>query len=218
LPGYFQPVEISAPPGARVSLAIEGVFVPPPESPVLVGMLIGQVYRLKVTRIPGQEGFEVFPTIELVNRLYPPPGLERHFPLPIQLTQEELEMALAGRFVTRVVYLEDPHHALPVQDDAGQQRYFEVRFDEDPLRVADRLGRPMAILRMGSRTPDDPLHPQGFAYTSSPLQLLARPLPLPDRRSGLEDPGDGAAGTIPRLPQPRASWVGPGGGFGISPY
>ena len=30
---------------------------------------------------------------------------------------------------------------------------FDVRFNEDPLRVADQLGRPMAILRLGSKQP-----------------------------------------------------------------
>ena len=216
LPGYFQPVEILAPPGARISMVVGGQFGDPLESPALVGLLIGQVYRLKVTGIPGQEGFEVFPTIELINRLYPPPGLERHFPVPIHLTQQELEMALTGRFVTRVVYLEDPQQALPVQDDPAEQRHFEVRFDEDPLRVADRLGRPMAILRMGSRTPDEAMLPPRFAYWSPPLQLLPRPLPLPDRREGLEDPGDEAAGDIPRVPLGRAFFEG--GSAGIRPY
>ena len=38
------------------------------------GLLIGSVYRLRVTSIPLAEGLEVFPTIEVIDRLYAPLG------------------------------------------------------------------------------------------------------------------------------------------------
>jgi len=206
LPGYYQPVEIKAPEGAAISLAVDGHFESPREAPVLVGLLIGQVYRLKITRIPRNEGFEVFPTIEVVNRLYPPRGLENHFPVPIEFTLDELELALSGRFVTRVIYLEDPNTALPVADDPDRQRYYEVRSDQNLLKVADRLGRPMAIMRMGSRTPDYDAVSRRFTFGTPPLRILERPGPLPDPKSGLENPLQAPAGrralNIPRVPQP----------------
>jgi hypothetical protein len=206
LPGYFQPVEIKAPKGAAISLAIDGKFAQPEEGPVLAGMLIGQVYRIKITGIPRNEGFEVFPTIEVINRMYPPPGLENHFPVPIEFTLDELEMALSGLFVTRVIYLEDPNGALPVAEDPNMQRYFDVRADEDPLKVADRLGRPMAIIRMGSRTPDYDTTLRRFAFAMPPLRKLAKPAPLPDRKSGLEEPAlappGNPQGNTPRVPLP----------------
>ncbi|MCL4202652.1 MAG: hypothetical protein KJ000_09160 [Pirellulaceae bacterium] len=202
LPGYFQPVEIQAPRGARISLAVDGQFQSPQEAPVMAGMLIGAVYRFKVSGIPRREGFEVFPTIEVINRLYPPPGLATHFPIPVQLTQEELEMALSGNFVTRVIYLENPNNALPVQSDPQRQLYYEVRGIDDPLQVADRLGRPVAILRMGSRVPDFDAVSQRFLFDSPPLLPLTKPAPLPDRRSGLEDPpeNNGVYRRVPLAP------------------
>ena len=136
-----------------VSLAIDGHFEPPQPCPVTVGMLIGCAYRIKVVGIPLNEGQEVYPTIEVINRLYPPAGQAARFPIPIELTRQELEMALNGRYVTRVIYLEDPATALPRAEDPKHQRYFDVRTDQDPVEVADQLGRPMAILRMGSRLP-----------------------------------------------------------------
>lgn len=187
LRGYYQPVEITGPPGARISLARQGRFGESQAAPVLAGFLIGPVYRLKVTQIPRHEGREIFPTIELVNRLYPPPGRANHFPVPIQLTQQELELALAGRFVTRVIYLEDPQRALGIPDEPGQQRYFEVGTHEDPLRVADRLGRPMAILRIGSRIPDEATSSPGRVSASPPYQVLVHPGPLPEPGTGLEE-------------------------------
>ena len=77
-------------------------------SEALLGMQIGYVYRLQVTNIPNNDGVDIYPTIELVDRLYPPPGLALRFPIPIELTQEELQLAADGAFVTRVIYVEDP--------------------------------------------------------------------------------------------------------------
>ena len=74
--------------------------------------------------------------------------------MPVELTEEDLKLALAGKFVTRVIYLEDPRNALPVRDDPQEQTWFEAAPGQDPLAVADGLGRPVAILRMGGRLPD----------------------------------------------------------------
>jgi hypothetical protein len=201
---YFQPVEVHVPEGGSVSLAIDGQFTPSEPGPVMAGMLIGQVYRLKITGIPRNEGQEVFPSVEVINRMCPPPGLELHFPVPVHFTLEELELALAGNFVTRVIYLEHPDDALPVQDDTARQRYFEVRSDEDPLKVADRLGRPIAILRMGSRIPQFDQASQRFLFHSPPLVRLQRPQSPEQDRSGLESPlgfpDASAGGVFPRVP------------------
>ncbi|MHC4176825.1 MAG: hypothetical protein ACYSWU_04930 [Planctomycetota bacterium] len=168
LPGFFQPVEIKAPAGALVSLAVDGRLDQARKVPLRVGLLIGQVYRLRVMNIPLQPGLEVYPTVEVIDRLYPPPrgGRVRHphvppttagrrFAIPIELTRQDLELALQGKFVTRVIYLEDPRRALPVRDDPGAQRWFEAGPGRDPLALADQLGRPVAILRLGARLPDD---------------------------------------------------------------
>lgn len=152
--GYFQPVQVILPEGAAVSLAADGAFTDPTPAPLKVGLLIGQVYRLRISEIPGYPGEEVFPTIELVDRLYPPQGLRWKFPIPIEITQADLDAALSGRFVTRVVYLEDPENALPVQGDVQHPSWWDAGPRENPLELADRLGRPMAILRLGGRVPD----------------------------------------------------------------
>jgi hypothetical protein len=187
LPGYFQPVEIAAPAGTLISLATEGGFADAQKEKTLAGMLIGQVYRLRVSNIRLREGEEVYPTIEVIDRLYPPPGQAARFPIPIELTDEELKLALDGQYVLRVIYVEDPRTALPVADEPGKQRYFEIAAGQDAMEAADRLGRPVAILRMGSRVPivgeDDPQ----FLYQNPPLQLFERPTVVP-RQEGLEPP------------------------------
>src|SRR5262245_3298039 len=73
LSGYFQPVRIRAPEGARIALATEGDFSPVASSEALVGMQVGLVYRLAITNIPDGDGIDIYPTIELIDRLYSPP-------------------------------------------------------------------------------------------------------------------------------------------------
>jgi hypothetical protein len=172
LSGYFQPVRIRAPQGARIALASEVGNSKTPSNEALVGMQIGFVYRLQVTNIPNSEGADIYPTIELVDRLYPPPGLALRFPIPIELTQDELELAAGGAFVTRVIYVEDPLHALPVARHAGdEQPWTEAPAGEDPLVTADRNGRPVAILRIGSRAPNANSQ-AGFVAAAPPMVVF----------------------------------------------
>jgi hypothetical protein len=188
LAGYFQPVEVTAPEGTLISMAADGGFADARPTRAAAGMLIGQVYRLKVSNIKFFEDHEVFPTIEVIDRLYPPPGQAMRFPIPIELTAEELRFAIEGRYVTRVIYVEEPRTALPVQDVPGKQRYFEIGAGQDVMETADRLGRPVAILRMGSRTPTTDEADSRFLYENPPIYLFEKPEAPLARNSGLEDP------------------------------
>ena len=189
LSGYFQPVQITGPPGVKVALAVDGAFGAQQAAPVKAGMLIGRVYRFRVTGIPVNEGLEVYPTIEVINRLYPPPGAKARFPIPVDLTREELEMALKGKMVSRIVYLENPRAALPKPEDPERQRYFEIRTTADPLQVADQLGRPVAILRMGGRLPSGEGPDDSFLFGSPPLESYADETDLPPASAKPDDLG-----------------------------
>lgn len=175
IPGYFQPVEIRGPEGSQIASAESGAFGESTPLPRKYGMLIGAVYRFRITGIPQLEGLEVYPTVEIIDRIYPPIGLENKFPIDIELTQQELELALDGKFVTRVIYLENPDTALPVAEDPDHQSFYEVAAHENPLEVADRLGRPVAILRMGGRTPDESGPDAKFLFGCPPLRRYVSP-------------------------------------------
>ncbi len=177
LPGFFQPVEIKAPAGAAIALASGDRFGPTQPGTCRAGMLIGSVYRLRVTNIStaeGAEGLEVFPSVEVIDRLYAPLGQECRFAIPVELTPEDLKLALGGKFVTRVIYVEDPRNAAPVRETAKSQQWFEVGVGQDPLAVANHLGRPVAILRLGGRLPDQGAD-AGFFFGSPPYV----PCPVP---------------------------------------
>ncbi|TWT59273.1 hypothetical protein [Allorhodopirellula solitaria] len=151
-PTYYQPVEFHGPEGVRFSLAQYGSFEEG-ESNLMAGLMIGQVYRFRVTGIPQQAGAELYPTIEMVDRTYPPPGLATSYPIPINLDQNDLIAALEGRLVTRVIYLEDPQTATPLPEGPNGPAAIDVPEYQDPLEIADLRGRTVAILRIGSLAP-----------------------------------------------------------------
>ena len=172
IPGYFQPVEIQPPGTVELAAAVDGRFLPSRPGPLKAGMLIGAVYRLRVTNIPGHVGEELFPSIEVIDRLYPPAGQAAEFPIPIVLTEKELKRALGGTFITRVIYLEDPHQAFPALQTPGRQLTYDVPPHTNPLDLADQLGRPVAILRIGSRIPQFDQLGSRFLFQSPPLRFF----------------------------------------------
>ena len=70
------------PAGALISLAAGQQFDAGQAAPRRAGLLIGSVYRLRVTNIPQAEGLEVFPTIEVIDRFMPPPARKSASPFP----------------------------------------------------------------------------------------------------------------------------------------
>ncbi|WP_425397766.1 hypothetical protein [Aeoliella sp.] len=165
--GYTQPTAIRVPAGVEVGYAQGGQFTQPESGDVLLGLQVGSVYRLRVTNVFDRPGVEIFPTVELIDRLYPPPGAALKFPVPIDITAEDLELAAQGMYVTRVIYVEDPNQALPVDEVDGKTTWYEARPEEDPLEVADAAGRPIAILRIGGRDISQAAG-QGFATYGCP--------------------------------------------------
>ncbi len=150
--GYTQPIELRMPSGA--SIAATGPYgeTTGRSERLKVGVQAGQLYRFRAEGIPGMEEAVVYPTVELIGRTFPPCGRENEFPIPIELTIEDLRLAAEGAFVTRIVYVEDPKTALPVSEkEVGGQQWFEARPTDDPLILADELGRPVAIVRIGAR-------------------------------------------------------------------
>ena len=190
LQGYYQPVKMILPEGTAVAFAMNDALIVPQEAPVQVGLLVGRVYRFQISQIPYYGGEELYPTLEIINRLYPPPGKEHEFPVEIEITQEDMELALSGRLVTRIIYLEDPQFALATKGEDKASLSLTLGPGDNPLTEAQRMGRPMAILRMGNRrfVPDD--NAAAFFFGSPPwLGMVVPPTvlsPLPLQQVGYE--------------------------------
>jgi hypothetical protein len=90
--------------------------------------------------------------------------------VPLQFTEEEIAAAMDGRLVTKVIFLEQPNLAPP----AAQT--FPIPTPDYPASVnilaeADMVGRPMAILRLGSRVPWAGGADEGFYGAGTPVYI-----------------------------------------------
>jgi uncharacterized repeat protein (TIGR01451 family) len=120
---------------------------------VTAGLRPGYIYRIGVGNLPGHPGVTLFPSLEIRGSLEAVTKLRpADHPAPIPITEDDVNRILAGTLITKVIYLEDPERALPVATQPGEPVEVEIRPGEDPLEGARALGRPMVILRLGSRT------------------------------------------------------------------
>jgi hypothetical protein len=122
----------------------------------------GSIYRLKVTDIPGYEGLELYPTLEVAPVAPRTAAFLDHNAVPFQLTEEDLDQVSAGNFVTKVVYLPDPdYQELAV---AGVETLVSTRLDPgvDPVCEADRRGSILAIIRIGNKDLQSPGSAAGY--------------------------------------------------------
>ncbi|MFM8890365.1 MAG: hypothetical protein ACKOTB_01870, partial [Planctomycetia bacterium] len=111
----------------------------------------GAIYRLKLTDIPGHEGVELYPSLEVAPVTPRTAAYLAHNAVPFQLTDEDLDQVKGGNFVTKVVYLPDPEYQeLAV---SGVETLVSTRLDPgiDPVVEADRRGSILAIIRIGNK-------------------------------------------------------------------
>jgi hypothetical protein len=143
----------------------------------------GAIYRLKLTDIPGHEGLELYPSLEVGPALPRTDAYLAHNAIPFNLNREDFDQVVAGNFVTKVIYLPDPEYQeLAV---AGVEELVSTRLDPgcDPVVEADRRGSILAIIRVGNKD----LQSQGAAGAglagngagASPPVGVAAPLGMP---------------------------------------
>lgn len=121
--------------------------------------------------MPEFPGVEIFPTIELLDRLHPPAELAQEFPIPVELSEEEIQIVLQDRMITKIVYLEQPDLAFPAEQ-TGAIRNETLSPRDNLMQAADQRGRPLAIIRIGGRIPD-PRSPTDEFFSQSPLMLTS---------------------------------------------
>jgi uncharacterized repeat protein (TIGR01451 family) len=75
------------------------------------------------------------------------------YPIPLLFTPLDIERALAGSLITKVIYLEDPEKAIPAELSADNPAEIPEDSETAALKAARDNGRLMAIVRLGNRTP-----------------------------------------------------------------
>lgn len=117
-----------------------------------VGLRPGYIHRFQVSDIPDAKQAVLYPSIEVRGTLIPrgPLDITKH-PVPITLTEHDIDQVLDGRLVTKVYYIEDPDQAVPVQGRPGEALEATALTEEDAIKEARLRGRPMLIVRVGER-------------------------------------------------------------------
>lgn len=203
--GYTQPFKLIVPKGCVISQAVPSGFGTASASPFVVGLQVSEAYRFKISDIPLMGNLALYPTIEVIDRLHPPAGQKWKYPVPVEFSIEDLKLAAQGNLVTRVVYLEQPREALAgPATPAEEQPYFDVGPKEDPLKVADYLGRAIAVVHIGSRQPD-PNGDDDFYLYSPPVEAAG--MSFAPKRQGLFSVSPvGFDAPIPTRPASRESF------------
>ena len=114
------------------------------------------IYRLKLTNIPGQEGVELYPTLELGPPTPRTQAFLAHNAIPAQLTVDDFNQVVSGNYVTKVIYLPDPEFQQPAV--AGVDTLVSTRLEPgvDPIVEADRRGAILAVVRVGNKDMEMP--------------------------------------------------------------
>jgi len=124
------------------------------DTPVTLALRPGYVYRFELTNLPYNPGRALYPEVEVRGSLVPRPGMNYlDYPIPLAFGPADIERALSGAVITKVIYLEDPQKAIPVEVKSD----YPVETPEDneaqALKAARENGRVMAIVRLGDRKP-----------------------------------------------------------------
>ncbi len=154
--GPMQPIEWKLPQGGIAEVATVNGFARDEANDGLFALDVNSVYRFRVSNVEAFPDAVLYPTLELLGRLNPPVGKAWDFPVEIYLPLEDIEAALNGSLVTRVVFLENSANPANVDvSDNPDRLTLDVPRGVDPIVAAQTRGRVMAIVRLGSREPTE---------------------------------------------------------------
>jgi hypothetical protein len=149
LPDAVQPVDIRGPAGLTMAIETATGWSALRPGPLRMGLVVGQPYRLRLAGFAAAPERELFPTIRVLAKLAAPPGQAWRFPVEVVIDEADIDAALEGALVRRVVYTACD----PDTPDIVPAAWFDVRPGDDALDVALTLGEPVAELIIGNRVP-----------------------------------------------------------------
>ena len=145
---------VLAPAGVRVTAYPATPIARTFEAPAVLGMRPGYIYRLELSTIPAYPGRSLFPEVEICGTIVPRPRMNyMDWQAPLLFTTGDIDRAMAGTMVTKIVYLEDPEKAIPA--DATRDAPIELTDDsvQEAVRTAIENGRLVAVIRLGDKVP-----------------------------------------------------------------
>jgi hypothetical protein len=111
----------------------------------------GGIFRMKLTNIPGLEGVELYPTLEVAAGNIRTAAYLAHNAIPVQFSTDDFQYVIGGNFVTKVIYLPDPEFQGDALAGVGVMSSTRLEVGLDPIVEADRRGAILAIIRIGNK-------------------------------------------------------------------
>jgi len=156
------------------------------ETPGRYNFLQGGIYRLRLSNLPRRSTLVLYPTIEVTAQNPKTTTFLAHSAVPVSFTDDDIEQAVAGNFVVKVIYLPDPQF----QDlaTAGPDEVVSTRLEPgiDPLQEAQRRGSVLAIIRLGNidlEAPNTPGMDAPNPFQRAPM-MPPPAMPLPKGPAG----------------------------------
>ena len=154
VPAPLVAAKFLAPKGVRVTAFPGSPFARIYDVPTVMGLRPGYVYRFELANLPYNPGKVLYPEVEVRGTLVPRPGMKyMDYPIPLLFTPLDIERALNGALITKVVYLEDPEKAIPAEVPADSPIEIAEDTESAAVKAATENGRLMAIVRLGNRVP-----------------------------------------------------------------
>ena len=119
--------------------------------PATHDFLQGAIYRLKLTEIPGRQGKELYPTLEVAPTMARTQAFLAHNSIPIEFTDNDFDQVLSGNFITKVVYLPNPEYQGLAMAGVGTLVNTQLEPGVDPIVEASNRGAILAVIRMGNK-------------------------------------------------------------------
>jgi uncharacterized repeat protein (TIGR01451 family) len=141
-----QGVRVTAYPGSKLARMYD--------TSAVVGLRPGYVYRFELSNLPYNPGKVLYPEVEVRGVLVPRPDMKyMDYPIPLVFSQADIERAMLGTLITKVIYLEDPEKAVPAEVQPDKPVEMPDDTEGEAVREALANGRLMAIVRLGDRRP-----------------------------------------------------------------
>ncbi len=154
--------------------------------------LQGNIYRLRISKIPNRPGRPYYPTLEVYPAAKETIAFLSHSSVPIGFSDEDMEQVKNGNLLVKVIYLPSAQF----QDVAAAEEIVSTKLEPgaDPVAEASRRGTILAVIRLGNidlENPNTPAMDAGPGSAPSPKMmpgpgLLVPPSPMPPKISGIE--------------------------------
>jgi uncharacterized repeat protein (TIGR01451 family) len=154
-PAPLLAAKVIAPKGVRVTAYPASPLARMFDTPAVLGLRPGYIYRFELSNLPFAPGRTLYPEVEIRGTLVPRPGMKyMDWPTPLYFTANDIERALLGAVISKAIYLEDPEKAIPAEFGLNAPVELPVDTEQQAIKDAIASGRLVAILRLGNRKPD----------------------------------------------------------------